>query len=251
MAFLTLLGRRIEYERIAGARPEAPPLLFLHEGLGSVAMWRDFPARLAAATGSPALVYSRFGYGGSDGRAAPYAPDYMHREALEVLPGLIAALGLASPILVGHSDGASIALIHAGMGGAVRALVLEAPHVFVEDVTVAAISAAKDAFDKGDLKRRLARYHVDVESAFRGWNEAWLSPPFRDWNIEAVLPAIACPVLLVQGADDPYGSLAQLDAIERGLGGMHRRVVLPCGHAPHREAEAATLSAMADFIAAL
>jgi pimeloyl-ACP methyl ester carboxylesterase len=252
MGFATILGRRIEVERIAG-RAGAPTLVLLHEGLGSVAMWRDFPAKLAAVTQCPAVVYSRYGYGGSEPLAGPHAADYMHREALDALPALRAALGLEDVILVGHSDGASIALIHAGARRwPVRALVLEAPHVFCEDISVSSIRAAKTAYEEGELRQRLARYHDSVDSAFHGWNDAWLLPEFRQWNIEDYLPGISCPLLAIQGADDAYGTLAQLDAIERQVAGPFERLVLPqCGHSPHREQEEATLAAMAEFIARL
>jgi pimeloyl-ACP methyl ester carboxylesterase len=217
---------------------------------GSVALWRDFPAKLAAKTGAATVVYSRYGYGKSDPIAAPHAPNYMHKEALEALPELRQKLGLDNPILIGHSDGASIALIHAGSGRwPVRALILEAPHVFVEDVTIASIEAAKDVYRSTDLRQRLARYHADPDSAFRGWNDIWLHPDFRRWNIEEVLPGVRCPVLAIQGADDEYGTLAQIDAIERGVRGRFERLVLAsCKHSPHRDQEAATLAAMADFI---
>jgi len=196
------------------------------------------------------VVYSRYGYGKSDPIAAPHAPNYMHKEALEALPELRQKLGLDNPILIGHSDGASIALIHAGSGRwPVRALILEAPHVFVEDVTIASIEAAKDVYRSTDLRQRLARYHADPDSAFRGWNDIWLHPDFRRWNIEEVLPGVRCPVLAIQGADDEYGTLAQIDAIERGVRGRFERLVLAsCKHSPHRDQEAATLAAMADFI---
>lgn len=251
MAFVTLCGRRIEVERIPGTHADAPSLILLHEGLGSVAMWRDFPAQLAAATGCPTVVYSRYGYGRSEPLAAPHGTDYMHREALDMLPALRAALGLSDVILVGHSDGASIALIHAGAGRwPVRAVVAEAPHVFCEDVSVASIEAARRAYEQGDLRARLARYHQDVDSAFRGWNDAWLLPAFRAWNIEDYLPGITSPLLAIQGEDDIYGTLAQLDTIERRVSGPFERLVLPqCGHSPHREQEQATLAAMAAFIA--
>ncbi|HVM80484.1 MAG TPA: alpha/beta hydrolase [Stellaceae bacterium] len=251
MSFVTLRGHRIEVEGIGATRPGAPSLIFLHEGLGSVALWRDFPAKLAAATGAAAVVYSRYGYGKSDPIAKPYAPDYMHKEALEALPELREKLGIENPILIGHSDGASIALIHAGAARwPVRALILEAPHVFVEDVTIASIEAAKETYRSTDLRARLCRYHADPDNAFWGWNDIWLHPDFRRWNIEDVLPGVRCPVLAIQGADDEYGSLAQLDAIERGVGGPFERLELPrCKHSPHRDQEAATLAAMAAFIA--
>jgi pimeloyl-ACP methyl ester carboxylesterase len=250
MPFLTAGGHRLDYERIDGASG-APTLLLLHEGLGSIAMWRDFPAKLAQATGCPAVVYSRYGYGRSDPLGGPRGVDYMHREALETLPELRAALGLDEVILVGHSDGASIALIDGGNGRwPVRAVVLEAPHVFVEDVSVASIAAARTAYDGTDLRQRLARYHADVDSAFRGWNDIWLHPDFRAWNIEEFLPGVRCPVLAIQGADDEYGTLAQIDAIERSVAGCFERLVLPdCKHSPHRDQEQATLAAMARFIA--
>jgi len=247
---ISIQGHRLHYEEIAATRAGAPDLVFLHEGLGSVALWRDFPAKLAARTGCRAVIYSRYGYGKSDPISAPRAVDYMHAEALQALPDLREKLGLDNPILIGHSDGASIALIHAGAGRwPVRALVLEAPHVFVEEVTVASIAEVKTVYASTDLRQRLARYHDDPDNAFRGWNDIWLDPAFRAWNIEDVLPDVRCPLLAIQGADDEYGSLAQLDAIERGVGGAFERLVLPnCKHSPHRDQEAAVLDAMAAFI---
>jgi len=251
MPFIAVRGHRLEYEQIAGTRAGAPTLVFLHEGLGSLSLWKEFPADLAAATGAAALVYSRYGYGNSDPIAARRDVDYMHTEALESLPELLGALGIANPILIGHSDGASIALIHAGTGRwPVRALVLEAPHVFVEDLTVESIEAAREVYRSTDLKQRLARYHADPDNAFWGWNDIWLDPAFRRWNIEASLPGVTCPVLAIQGADDEYGTLAQLDAIERGLRGPFERLVLAqCKHSPHRDQPRATLEAIAQFIA--
>jgi len=251
MSFVTVQGHRIEVEEVAATRPGAPTLIFLHEGLGSVALWRDFPARLAAATGAAAVVYSRYGYGKSAPIANPHATDYMHKEALEALPELREKLGIRNPILIGHSDGASIALIHAGSGRwPVRALVLEAPHVFVEDVTIASIEAAKETYRTTDLRARLGRYHADPDNAFWGWNDIWLHPDFRRWNIEGVLPGVRCPVLAIQGADDEYGTLAQIDAVKCGVRGPFERLVLPnCKHSPHRDQEAATLAAMSAFIA--
>lgn len=251
MPFLTLAGHRIEYQDIARARDGAPDLIVLHEGLGSLSMWRDFPAKLAAATGARTVTYSRWGYGYSAPMLVPRAIDYMHREALEDLPALRAALGFDNPVLVGHSDGGSIALIHAGAGKwPVRALVLEAPHVFVEEISIAGIAQAKADYAGGELRRRLARYHDDVDHVFRGWNDVWLSPEFRRWNIEEFLPGVTCPVLAIQGADDQYGTLEQLDAIERQVKGRFERLVLArCGHSPHRDQESAALEAMARFIA--
>ncbi len=243
--FISAGSHRLEIETIVG-RANAPTLIFLHEGLGSVALWRDFPQKLAAATGAPALVYSRHGYGKSDPLRNDRAVDYMHVEALTVLPELRYKLGLDDVVLVGHSDGASIALIHAGAGKwPVRGLIVEAPHVFVEDVSIAAITAAKHAFETGDLSSRLERYHVDCAGAFWGWNKIWLHPEFREWNITEYLPGVRYPVLAIQGADDEYGTLAQLDAVTSGVSGPTEKIVLPdCGHAPHREKTAATLAAM-------
>jgi pimeloyl-ACP methyl ester carboxylesterase len=209
--------------------------VFLHEGLGSAGLWRDFPRRVAEAVGRPTtLVYSRLGYGRSAPVSRPRPVTYMHDEALEALPSLLGETGIDRPVLVGHSDGASIALIHAGAGFAVDTLVLLAPHVFVEDRSIAGIEAATVAYEHGDLRRRLARHHDDVDGAFRGWNDVWLSPSFRSWDITGVLPAITCPVLVVQEQEDPYGTLAQVDAIERGVSGPVERLVLPgTGHSPH------------------
>jgi pimeloyl-ACP methyl ester carboxylesterase len=241
--FVIASGNRLEYRAIAG-RADLPTLVFLHEGLGSVALWRDFPDKLAAATGAPTLIYSRYGYGKSDRLADERSIDYMHVEALTALPELRRELRLDNAVLVGHSDGASIALIHAARWP-VRGLILEAPHVFVEDVTVASIAEAKRAYETTDLGKRLARYHDDPDGAFWGWNRIWLHPDFRAWTIEDVLPGVRCPVLAIQGADDEYGTLAQLYAIERKLPGRFERAVLAeCGHAPHRDQAAATLAAM-------
>jgi pimeloyl-ACP methyl ester carboxylesterase len=248
MPFVTAGGHRLEYERIPG-RPSAPSLVLLHEGLGSLALWRDFPQKLAQATGLPPVVYSRWGYGNSEPIAGKRGVRYMHDEALTTLPELRRALGLEDIILVGHSDGASIALIHAGSGaGSARGLILEAPHVLVEAMNLASIEQARATFETSDLRRRLARYHADVDGAFRGWNEAWLNPEFRDWNIEEYLPGVTCPVLAIQGADDEYGTMKQLDAIERGVKGEFAKLVLPrCGHSPHRDQESIVLEAMTAF----
>jgi pimeloyl-ACP methyl ester carboxylesterase len=253
MPFVTVGNQHLEYALIPPRDAAAPTLVLLHEGLGSLAMWRDFPARLAAATGLATLVYSRLGYGKSDPLAAPRRVDYMHEEALETLPALRDALAIADPILVGHSDGASIALIHAGAGRfPVRGLILEAPHVFVEDVSVASIAAAKEAYATTDLRARLARYHDDVDGAFRGWNDIWLAPAFRDWNIESSLAGVRCPTLVIQGADDEYGTTAQLDAIAAKVAGPIETLLLKdCRHSPHRDQPEAILVAMTRFIAAV
>ena len=237
-------GVELETEEIAGAEPA---LVFLHEGLGSVALWRDFPARLAAATGRRALVYSRAGHGFSDVPAHDRTPRFMHDEALDVLPALLRVAGIERPVLVGHSDGGSIALIHAAEHP-VSGLILLAPHVFVEDVTVASIEEARTTFESTDLGERMGRYHRDPERTFRLWNDIWLAPEFRSWNIEDVLGQVRAPTLLIQGAEDQYGTLAQIDAIERGVRGPVQRAVLACRHAPHLEAPEETLAAAAAFL---
>lgn len=251
MEWATVEGHRLEVERIAGARVDAPTLVFLHEGLGSIALWKQFPARLAAATGCPALVYSRLGYGQSDPIAERRAVDYMHDEGLIALPSLLDQLGIERPILIGHSDGASISLIHAGgTARPVRALILEAPHVFVEDMTVASIAEAKTAYQTTNLKDRMARYHGDPDNTFWGWNDIWLNPDFKAWNIEEYLPSVTVPVQVIQGEDDEYGTIAQVEAIRDQVAGpVEIRMLADCRHSPHRDQEAATLDAMADFIA--
>jgi pimeloyl-ACP methyl ester carboxylesterase len=250
--FVEISGHRIEYAEIPARHADRPTLVLLHEGLGSVAMWRDFPVKLAQATGCRTVTYSRWGYGKSDRFPGPRDPRYMHREALDELPALRATLAIDDPILVGHSDGASIALIHAGSGQfKVRGLVLEAPHVFVEDVSIAGIEEAKHAYEDGDLKQRLTRYHADIEGVFRGWNDIWLSPGFRAWNIEEYLPSVTCPVLAIQGLDDQYGTVAQVNAVARQVKGPFEKLLLEdCMHTPHRDQEADTLAAMVGFIAA-
>ncbi|MBE2316199.1 alpha/beta fold hydrolase [Solirubrobacter sp. CPCC 204708] len=233
---------KLETKELAGTEPA---LVFLHEGLGSVELWRDFPDRVHAATGRRVFLYSRAGHGWSDVPDAPRTPRFMHEEALDVLPALLREHGIERPVLIGHSDGGSIALIHASEHPAAK-LVLLAPHVFVEDVSVAAIAEARGAFPA--LRERMDRYHRDAERTFRLWNDIWLAPEFRDWNIEDVLPAISAPTLLIQGQRDQYGTLAQLDAIEAGLGGATTRWVLDCRHAPHLEAPEPTLHAITEFL---
>ena len=238
-------GVELEISERAGTEPA---LVFLHEGLGSVALWRDFPQRLAEATGRRALVYSRAGHGQSDVPATDRTPRFMHEEALDVLPRLLEQAGLERPVLVGHSDGGSIALIHASEHP-VAGLILLAPHVFVEDLSVESIEEARVTFETTDLGERMGRYHRDPERTFRLWNDIWLAPEFRSWNIEDVLPRVTAPTLLIQGANDQYGTLAQIEAIERAVQGPVRRVVLDCRHAPHLEAPEETLAAAAEFLA--
>lgn len=227
-----------------------PPLVFLHEGLGSVELWRSFPVDLRAASGGPAtLVYSRHGHGRSDRAALPRPTSYMHHEADVVLPQVLAHFGIEAPVLVGHSDGASIALLYAGAGHPVSALVLMAPHVFVEDLTVHSISTMHEEAADGALLDRMARYHDDAAATFKGWLDVWLSSEFRSWNIEERLASIDRPILLIQGDADPYGTTAQLDAIERQVGGPTRRLMLSgVKHGPHLERPEETLTAAAAFI---
>jgi pimeloyl-ACP methyl ester carboxylesterase len=250
MPHIAIGGRRLAYEWVGEG---GGPLVFLHEGLGSIRQWRDFPARVAGATGCRALVYDRYGYGQSDVLAEPrVGTDFMHREALETLPALLAALDVANPVLVGHSDGASIALIYAGAGHPARGLVALAPHVFVEDLSVRSIEAARRQFETTDLRERLAKYHRDPVKTFFLWNDAWLDPEFRRWNIESFLPGIRCPVLAIQGEADEYGTMAQVEAIRRQAGGPCELVKLAdCGHSPHRDQPERALAAIADFVARL
>lgn len=234
-----------------GAGVGRAPLVFLHEGLGSLRLWRDLPQRVHAATGRRTVVWSRHGYGRSAVVTAPRDVDYMHVEAREALPELLAVLGVDHPVLLGHSDGASIALIHAGTPACppVTALVLLAPHVVVEDESVAGIEAAREAFLSGDLERRMARHHRDPAATFWGWNDVWLSDAFRSWDITALLVDVTCPVLAIQGHDDPYGTLRQLDLLEDGVRGDVTRVHLDaCGHAPHLEHPEATLRSVLAFL---
>jgi pimeloyl-ACP methyl ester carboxylesterase len=249
MSFAHVGGHRIEYERIATAATNRPTLVLLHEGLGSVAMWRDFPGRLAHATGCNALVYSRYGYGNSDPLTAPRDVRYMHDEALVVLPALLDQIGIARPILVGHSDGGSIALIHAGAQiRPVAAVVTLAAHVLVEDISVASIAAARIAYESTDLRAKLARHHADVDSAFRGWNDIWLHPDFRAWNIEEYLPGIACPVLAIQGEDDEYGTMEQMRRIGAQVRDAELVELEDCRHSPHRDQPEAVQDAIRRFV---
>ena len=255
MPFLEAAGQRLEYDW-QGPPPDAGAVLvFLHEGLGCAAMWKDFPARLSAATGLGALVYSRRGYGASDPFFGPRPVSYMHDEALDVLPAVLDAAGVREAILIGHSDGGSIALIHAGAAGGSRVsgLILEAAHVLVEDLSVESIAAAAETYRATSLRDRLARYHgANVDYAFWGWNDVWLEPAFRDWNIEAYLPGVVCPCLVLQGADDQYGTTEQVRRIAAGVAGpVETKLLAGCGHAPHRDQPEAVLAAMARFVRAI
>lgn len=251
MKLLNVLGKEIEVVRLVSAhpRPGAPAMVFLHEGLGSVSMWRDFPQRVADASGCEAIVFSRHGYGKSTPIAEPRGVRYMHDEALTTLPALLDALGVEAPFLFGHSDGGSIALIHAG--GAHRPLagiIVMAPHVLVEEVSVTSIEQAKVAYQETDLKSRLGRYHADVDSAFWGWNDIWLHPEFRSWNIEEYLPTIACPVMAIQGEDDEYGTMDQIERIGRGAQDVDLVKLADCRHSPHKDQPEAVIDAVAGFV---
>jgi pimeloyl-ACP methyl ester carboxylesterase len=244
-------GRQIETCRFG--RPEQPlRVVLLHEGLGSAAAWRDFPARLAERLDEPVLAYSRAGYGQSSAPDAVRGIDFMHREAQAALPALLDALGIARPILVGHSDGASIALIHAGLGSSrPLGVAVLAPHLFVEPVTVREIAKVRDAFDASGLGPRLARYHRDPAATFHSWANAWLAPDFRDWNIEAEVAAVACPLLAIQGVDDQYGTALQIERLV-ALAPQAKALMLPdCRHSPHQEQPASVLAALTGFVAGL
>jgi pimeloyl-ACP methyl ester carboxylesterase len=268
MPFLTIGATRLEYERIEPARPDveagiplregpgsaqpaARTIVLLHEGLGSVSMWRDFPRRLAQSTGASVVVYSREGYGKSSPLRAPREMRYMHDEALVVLPQLLDALEIENPVLFGHSDGASIALIYAGGSGrGVAGVIAAAPHLFVEDISVTSIAAAKVAFETTDLRERLGRYHDDVDGVFWAWNRIWLDPAFRAWNIEDHVARVRCPVLAMQGEQDEYGTMRQIDRIAE-LAPDVRLLKLPqCRHSPHRDQPEQVLTAVREWLSA-
>jgi pimeloyl-ACP methyl ester carboxylesterase len=233
---------RIEYQWIAAARADAPLMVFLHEGLGSVSMWRNFPRLLCQAVGCRGLVYSRPGYGSSTprGPGETWGVDFMHKQAYEVLPSLLLALGVDThahpPWLLGHSDGGSIALLHAArFVRQVAGIVVLAPHVMVEDLSIASIEQTRQDYLHSDLRQRLARHHDDPDSAFWGWNQAWLNPEFRQWDIQEQLRSITCPVLAVQGQDDAYGTMEQIRGISRNVSHAQWREWADCGHSPQRD----------------
>lgn len=248
-SFVCVQGHKLEVRKIPGSKPGSPTLVFLHEGLGSVSMWRDFPAKVAQATGCAALVYSRYGNGKSEALREARSVDYMHVEACEALPELFRLLGIEQPVLVGHSDGGSIALIYAGSHDQVRGVVVMAPHVFVENLSVRSIAKMKQVFETTDFVQKLGRHHADPARTFRGWNDIWLDPAFRDWNIEEYLPRIRCPVLAIQGYDDEYGTMAQLDAIAaQTAGAVELRPLTDCRHSPHRDRPGPVLAAISHFV---
>ena len=258
-ADITVAGKaqRIEHAWVGNVDGDAPLMVFLHEGLGSLSMWRDFPQQLCQALGWRGLVYSRPGYGQSTPRAANehWQPDFMHRQALDVLPALLTKLGVDTvqrPVwLFGHSDGGSIALLHAALRPAHTAgLVVLAPHILVEDISVASIEQARLAYMNTDVKQRLAKHHSDPDSAFWGWNDVWLSAAFRSWNITGELGSITCPVLAIQGLDDEYGTLAQIRGIQAQA--PHARLLeLPdCGHSPHKDQPQQVVDAVVKIVSA-
>ena len=249
---IDLGDQRLEYKWLRPHAENRPTLVFLHEGLGAVGIWRDFPDKVAAATGCGAFIYSRAGYGRSSPVTVPRPLTYMHHEGLDVLPRLLEKLALGPVVLIGHSDGASISLIHAGGTPAptVKAVVAMAPHVMNEEICVASIRQAKHAYETTDLRARLAKLHHDnVDCAFWGWNRAWLDPKFMAWNLEEFLPGITAPVMVIQGRQDEYGSRIQYDSIKAKSGGPVEIVLLDeCRHSPHKDQPEATLAAIAGFV---
>jgi pimeloyl-ACP methyl ester carboxylesterase len=249
-------GVKLEVERLPGNGEggRRAPIVFLHEGLGSVSMWRDWPASVCAAAGREGFVYSRRGYGSSDPvpdvrGAGRLGPDYMHIEALQVLPQLLRMLGLDAPVLLGHSDGGTIALIYAA-NFRLAGCVVMAPHVIVEDLSVRSIAEAREAYESGNLRERLARYHADVDGAFWQWNDIWLSPAFRDFDIRAECRRIEAPILAIQGEDDPYGTLLQIKGIQPS-GPFSAHTLPQCGHSPHRDQPERSRELVVQFLAKL
>jgi len=239
---------RLEYAWLNADRRAAPLLVFLHEALGAVTMWRDFPRRLCDASGFRGLLYSRYGHGGSSARPSrePWPLDYLEREARQALPAFLRAVGATARLwLFGHSDGASIALINASaFPESLAGAVVLAPHIFVEDATVAGVLAARRSYETTDLRRRLARYHPDPDDAFWRWHDRWVDPAFRDWNIEELVPAIRCPLLAIQGAGDEYATMAQLDGIKRLMPQAELLKLTACRHSPHRDQPQAVIDAV-------
>ena len=259
---VNILGTHLEVQTILPPALRSPhTLVFLHEGLGSVALWRDWPAQLCARLGCAGLVYSRQGYGQSDPtpdvrgptrmengqRFGRWRPDYMHREALEVLPALLQTLGIERPVLLGHSDGGTIALLHASQHP-VSGCIVMAPHVIVEDISIRAITAAREAYTHGPLRQRLAPFHADVDCAFWQWNDAWLSDAFRSYDIRREIESIQAPLLAIQGESDPYGTMAQIDEIARHVPHAQLLKLPDCGHSPHRDQPEAVAQAVQAFM---
>jgi pimeloyl-ACP methyl ester carboxylesterase len=246
---LELPAGRLEYVDVPATRG-GPPIILLHERLGSASLWRSFLPRLAAATGLRVIAYSRFGHGWSDPPAGPRTDRFMDEEALEILPQLRDRLTTDPPVLIGHSGGATMALIHAA-AHTVAGVIAIAPHVLVEELTLRAIRSTVEEFEFGELRARLARHHRDPEVCFRGWSDVWLAPGFKTWTIEPLLPRVLGDILVVQGDADPYGSIAHLEIIERLAGGRVDTLTLPCAHAPHLERPEETLAAVQAFVCRL
>jgi pimeloyl-ACP methyl ester carboxylesterase len=252
--FVDAGGKRLEVASWGPPPGQAPTIAMLHEGLGCVALWRDFPEKLAAATGWGVLAYSRAGHGQSDPADLPRPLDFMTREAVEVLPQVLEAAGVETAVLLGHSDGATISAIYAGSVSdmRIRGLVLVAPHFFTEETGLAEIAKAREAYESGDLKARMARFHADPENTFRGWNDTWLNPDFKDWNVAEVIDYLRIPALAVQGEDDQYGTRSQINELESRSYAPVEVVMIPgCRHAPHIEAQDALMAAVTEFIARL
>jgi pimeloyl-ACP methyl ester carboxylesterase len=242
-------GHSLEVAKIEACQSNLPTIVMLHEGLGSVSHWKDFPTQLAEETGAGVFVYSRYGHGASDVLTEPRPVSYMHHEAQVVLPEILHQAGIERPVLLGHSDGASIAIIYAGtFPDSPAGLILEAPHVFVEDISVASIAQAREAYRETELPERLARHHAHADSLFWGWNNIWLDPSFRAWNIESFLDPIRCPVLVLQGVQDEYGTAKQVEAIQAKIPSASAVMLENCKHAPHRDRREATLSAVSQFL---
>jgi len=252
MPFLSLKNCKLEYEWHGPGPSHSKTLVFLHGGLGSLAAWQDYPAQIAKATGLGALVYSRIGYGNSDPALLPRNISFMHEEAHIYLPNILQALEVRNAVLIGHSDGGSIAIIYCGTGGSsvqIDGLILEAPHVFVENITIESISESVRRYEAGELKNRLSKYHRDVDHTFFGWSEVWLNPKFRSWNIEEFLPRITIPSLVMQGEDDEFGTLAHVESIRKKSGGPVTTKIFPeCGHRPHKRYPDQTMQAIVNFL---
>ncbi len=250
--YVEVFGKKLEIAWYGPSPKDAPTLVFLHQGLGCAALWRDYPKKLAAATKCGALVYSRLGYGNSEPCALPRPTRFMHNEGLNVLPELLNLTGVKGCILIGHSDGGSIALIYAGgvKSEYLRGVITEAAHVFFEEMTMPAQQKAKESYEKGVLKQKLEKYHGhNTDCAFRGWNDVWMSPDFATWDLQEYLPDINVPVLAVQGENDEYGTIAQIKAIKEQVAAKVDVLMIPeCGHSPHTEKEDITFQAMANFI---
>ncbi|HZD23732.1 MAG TPA: alpha/beta hydrolase [Acidimicrobiia bacterium] len=249
--FIDVDDRTLHYQVLGPAESDAP-IVFLHEGLGSVDLWRRFPGNVTTATGRQGLIYSRYGNGWSTPLREPRRPDYMHEEASHVLPKVLDRFVNGAPVLVGHSDGASIALIYAGSGNPVGGLVLIAPHVFVEEETIASIGSIRDRFGESDLALKMSKHHLEPERTFYGWADVWLSPAFRNWNIEEYLSGVSCPILVIQGDADEYGTSKQLESIEAGVCGRVTTVLVEdAGHSPHLSHTEQVTDTVTGFIAGL